>query len=192
MEAGELAKEHLEQVHEHGEGIEGGATRRIAVLIAVIAAALAISEMGEKAAQNAFLTHHIQASDNWAFYQARIVRSTVQSAAAEVMKSLPTAADPEVRTRIDAAVADAARLRDDPRGGEGGKQLLDRSHAEERARDRAFERYHLYEIVVGSLQIAIVLASVAVVVRITRIAYVAGGIAALAALLGLALAVGLA
>ena len=189
METGEIAKEHLEQVHEHGHG--DSTTRRIAVLIAVIAAGLAISEMGEKAAQNAYLTHHIQASDDWAFFQAKNVRATVQRTAADVMESLPTAADPAVRARIDAARADAARLRDDPQSGDGSKQLAANAQEQEHARDHAFHRYHLFEIVVGALQISIVLASVAVVVRITRLAYVAAGISALAGLLGLGVAAGL-
>ena len=51
--------------------------RRIAVLIAVLAAALALAEMGEKGAQNAYLTHHIAVSDDWAFYQAKNVRATL-------------------------------------------------------------------------------------------------------------------
>jgi hypothetical protein len=191
METSEMAKENLEQVQEHGQGLDGGTTRRIAVLIAVVAAMLAISEMGEKAAQNAYLTHHIQASDDWAFFQAKNVRATVQRAAADVMESLPTAADPAVRARIEAARADAARLRDDPQFGDGSKQLAAHAQAQQHARDHAFHRYHLFEIVVGALQISIVLASVAVVVRITRLAYVAAGISALAGLLGLGVAIGL-
>jgi Domain of unknown function (DUF4337) len=191
METGDIAKENLEQVHEHGDGMEPGTTRRIAVLIAVIAAMLAVSEMGEKSAQNAYLTHHIQASDDWAFFQAKNVRATVQRASADMMESLPTAADPAVRTRIDAARADAARLRDDPQSGDGSKQLAGKAQAAELERDHAFHRYHLFEIAVGALQISIVLASVAVVVRITRLAYVAAGISALAGLLGLGVALGI-
>ena len=38
------------------------------------------------------------------------------------------------------------------------------------ARDAAFHRYHEFELVVGALQIAIVLASVAVVTRIVALA----------------------
>jgi hypothetical protein len=190
MDTADIAKEHLEQVHEHGHGTEGGTTRRIAVLIAVIAAVLAISEMGEKGAQNAYLTHHIQASDDWAFFQAKNVRATVQRAAADVMESLPTAADPAVRTRIDAARADAARLRDDPQGGDGSKQIAAKAQAAEHERDHAFHRYHLFEVVVGALQISIVLASVAVVVRITPLAYAAAAISAVAAMLGLSVAAG--
>ena len=44
----EHAKEGIEEAHHHGDS----RARRIAVLIAVLAAGLALSEMGEKGAQN--------------------------------------------------------------------------------------------------------------------------------------------
>ena len=73
----EHAREGIEHAH-HGAGIHTDTTaRRIAVLIAVLAAALALAEMGEKGAQNAYLTHHIALSDDWAFYQAKNARATV-------------------------------------------------------------------------------------------------------------------
>ena len=46
--------------------------RRVAVLIAVLAAALALADMAEKGAQNEYLTHHVAVADDWAFYQAKI------------------------------------------------------------------------------------------------------------------------
>ncbi len=68
------------------------------------------------------------------------------------------------------------------------KQIAERAKAEEEARDEAFHRYHEFELVVGALQIAIVLASVAVVTRIVALAVGAGIIGAIAAGLGLFIA----
>ena len=184
-------KEHIEQVEHHSGGHSDSGARRVAVLIAVLAAALALAEMGEKSSQNDYLTHHILASDSWAFFQAKNVRSTVQHTAAEVMDSLPTSADPAVRGRIDAALAEATRLRDDPAEGDGSKQIAEKAHAEEHLREHAFHRYHMFEVVVGALQIAIVLSSVSVVTRVTALAYGAATIGVVAALFGLATAVGL-
>jgi len=56
-------------------------------------------------------------------------------------------------------------MRDDPQGGDGMKQLGERAKGQEAERDAAFHRYHEFELVVGALQIAIVLASVSVVTR---------------------------
>ena len=67
--------------------------RRIAVVIAALAAALALAEMGEKGAQNAYLTHHIAVSDDWAFYQAKNARATTWAAEAGMLANLPNAAD---------------------------------------------------------------------------------------------------
>ena len=55
----EMATESIEHAThaEHGDGFG----RRVALLIACLAAALALSELGEKGAQNGYLTHHIQA-----------------------------------------------------------------------------------------------------------------------------------
>jgi len=87
------------------------------MLIAALAAALALAEMGEKGAQNAYLTHHISASDSWAYYQAKSVRATVLDSEASLLESLPSAADPATQAGIKRARAEEARLRDDPKPG---------------------------------------------------------------------------
>ena len=159
--------------------------RRIAVLIAVLAAALALAEMGEKGAQNAYLTHHIALSDDWAFYQAKNARATVWAVQAGILANLPNAADAGPQAEIKRAKENEARLRDEPRSGDGMKQLAERATVQRAERDEAFHRYHQFELVVGALQIAIVLASVAVVTRILWLAVGAGVIGAIAAGFGL-------
>jgi hypothetical protein len=193
MDPAEMAQEHIEQVehHAHGGGHDDRSARRIAVLVAVLAAMLAIAETGEKSSQNDYLTHHIAASDDWAFFQAKNIRASVQRAAADVMDSMPNSADPAVRKRIDAARADAARLRDDPAAGDGSKQIAEKARTEEELREHAFHKYHLFEVVVGALQIAIVLSSVSVVTRVMMLAYGAATFGALAGLFGLAIVAGL-
>ena len=129
-----------------------------------VAAALALAEMGEKAAQNAYLTHHIALSDDWAFYQAKNARATMWVVEAGILANLPNAAEPGPQAEIKRAKESEARLRDEP-GKDGMKQLAERAQGQEHERDHAFHLYHQYEYVVGALQISIVLASVAVVVE---------------------------
>src|SRR4051812_39303523 len=89
---------------QHPSGEHSDATpRRIAVLIAVLAAALALAEMGEKAAQNAYLTHHIALSDDWAFYQAKNARATMWVMEAGILANLPNAAEPGPQAEIKRA-----------------------------------------------------------------------------------------
>jgi hypothetical protein len=186
----ETAKEAIEDAQETEAERKDGSARNVAVLIAALAAALALSEMGEKAAQNDYLTHHIQASDDWNFYQAKTIRSNVYKVEAETLESLPDAADPDVRKRIDAALAQAKRLDDDEKT-LGRKQLMAKARTSERDRDRAFHRFHLFEAVVGALEIAIVLASVSVVTRVRQLALAAAVLGAGASLFGLAEALNL-
>jgi len=183
----ENAKESIAEAHHaHGDT----SARRIAILIAVLAAALALADMGEKGAQNAHLTHHIAVSDAWAFYQAKNMRATVWAAQAGVLANLPNAADAGPQAEIKRARDNEARMRDDPQGGDGMKQLGERAKSQEAERDAAFHRYHEFELVVGALQIAIVLASVSVVTRVTPLAFGAGVIGCIAAIYGVLVAQG--
>jgi hypothetical protein len=188
VETSEIAQENLESVHHHGAD---RSARRIAVLIAALAAMLALCEMGEKAAQNAYLTHHIQISDTWAFFQAKNIRATTLRGLADIMDSLPNAGDAAVKQRAAAARATADRLDDDPKAGDGRKQLTAKATAEEQLREAAFHRYHMFEFTVGALQIAIVLASVSVVTRVLWLAFGAAAIGGAAGLFGLATIAGL-
>jgi hypothetical protein len=184
----EHAREGIDHAHQEHAPHTDTTARRIAMLIAVLAAALALAEMAEKGAQNEYLTHHIALSDDWAFYQAKNLRAAVQAAESSILANLPNAADAGPQAEIKRAQENEARLRDDPQGGEGMKQLAVRAKGQEEARDAAFHRYHEFELVVGALQIAIVLASVSVVTRIVALALGAGAVGAIAAAYGLVMA----
>ena len=173
----EMREEVHKEMHNHG-------ARNAAVLIAALAASLALSEMGEKASQNQYLTHHITLTDTWAFYQVRNVRATILSSAADTIASLPNVA-PEAAGRVAQLRKDAALQLDDPEYGEGRKQLAERAKHETELRDHSFHMYHQFELATSALQIAIVLASASIATRmkpLTMIAAVIGGVAALYAL----------
>jgi hypothetical protein len=160
----EIAKENLEHAaHGHNDG----SARKIAMLVAALAAGLALAEIGEKAAQNSYLTHHIQASDDWAFFQAKTIRMNMYAMFADTWEAQP-GADPK---KIAGARANAERMNDDPKAGDGRKQLMEKARTSEATREAAFHRYHFFELAVGGLQISIVLASIAVVTRVTALAW---------------------
>lgn len=183
----ERAKETIEEHAGHSDSWARG----VAVLVSVLAAVLALSEIGGKASQTAYLTHHVALSNDWAFYQAKNLRAIVRTTEADLLASLPNAADPAVQARIKDAKDYAVRMRDDPKGGEGMKQLAVTADEEQAARDEAGHRYHNYEYASGALEIAIVLASVSVVTRIRAMTYGAAAIGAIAALGTLAVATNL-
>jgi hypothetical protein len=178
----EQAKEGIEHAHHASEGGHGDKSpRNVAILIAALAAALALAEMGEKAAQNSYLTHHISVSDSWGFFQARNIRATTYASSADIIESLPNL-DAEGKARAAKLRAEAARMRDDPVGGDGSKQISAKAQHDTEARDHAFHVYHQFELATGALQIAIVLASVSIVTRLRPLTLAAAAIGGTAAL----------
>jgi hypothetical protein len=173
----EQAREGIEHAHHaHAEGDHSA--RWIAVLVAVLAAALAISELGEKSWMTEFLTRHIALSDDYAYYQEKHVRLTTMQAEEATLLSLPDAASPAVQERVRASRQEQARLQDNPQTGQGMKQLQEQADRERERRDHAAHLAHHLEISVGGLQIAIVLASVAVVTRVRALAWAGGALGA--------------
>jgi hypothetical protein len=177
----ERAHETIHENSRHGDPWARG----VAVLVALLAAVLAMAEIGSKSSQTAYLTHHVTLSNEWAFYQAKNLRSVVRTSESEILSSLPNAQDPTIQDRIKQAKEYSVRMHDDPEGGDGMKQLAESAQQEEAERDEALHRYHNYEYAVGALEIGIVLASVSILTRmraLTIAAAAVGGAAALASL----------
>ena len=98
---------------EHAEHAEhaSGENRKIAILIAVIALCLALSETLGKGAQTELIAKNVEASNLWAFFQAKTIRRTVVQTAAEQAK-LGTAD----RRRQQGGAAEADRRLAEDRG----------------------------------------------------------------------------
>src|ERR1700761_969827 len=105
----EQAQEHLEHSTHNSKG-----HARAAIIIAVMAAALALTEFAAKDAQTDYLTNHIAASDTWSQYQGKSVRRTTLLSEADLLASLPTASTPEIQKRIAEAHANAERMASEP------------------------------------------------------------------------------
>lgn len=179
-----------ETIHEAHHIASDPWARGAAVLVSFLAAALALAEIGGKSAQNAYLTDHIAVSDDWAFYQAKNLRSVILGNQAGLLESLPNASDAAIQTKVATARSEQARMRDEP-GKDGMKQLAAQAESRKKERDHAFHRYHFYEYASGALQISIVLASVSVVTRMRPLTIGAGVIGVAAGLLALGVAFGM-
>lgn len=182
------AHENLEHV-EHAEHATHGGNKKIALLISVLALFLALSEMGGKSVQTEAVTQNVVANDLWAFFQAKTIRMTVLTTAAEQMQiEADRASDPVLRDRLVAKVAEwkanVARYDDDAKSNEGRKQLIERARAAEHKRDELLGRYHNFEFASASLQIGIVLASAQVITSMVILGWFAG----LAGLIGIGFA----
>lgn len=172
----ERAHETIEEHARHGDPW----ARNVAILVSVLAAALAITEIGGNSAQNAYLTQHVELSNDWSFFQAKNVRAVILESQADLLASLPNAQDPAIQARIQETKTHAARMRDDPKGGDGMKQLAATARALETERAESFHRYHKFEYATGALQISIVLASVSLVTRMRALAFGAAAIGGVA------------
>jgi hypothetical protein len=170
---------------EHGSHIDPS-NKRIALLVAVLAAFLAICEMGGKSAQTEVLTQHVEAANLWTFFQAKTVRQTVLRTAAEALGAeykAPADIPPSVAKLIDKWQATAQRYETEPQTGEGRSELMARAKMHEQQRERARAAYHLFEYGSAAFQLAIVLAGAAALTNVMALALVSGGLGILGTLL---------
>ena len=168
---------------EHAEHLEhiSGQNKQIALLIAVIALFLAFSETLGKSAQTAAISDNVEASNLWAFFQAKTIRMTTLTTAAETRKiDLEGASDAAIKEamakQIDTWQKTSARYNDEPETNEGRKQLASRAVAAEKKRDTALAKYHHYEVASAAFQIGIVLASATVITGIIALSWLAIGL----------------
>lgn len=168
---------------EHAEHAEHASSvnKKIALLIAVIALFLALSETFGKAAQTESISENVAAANLWAFFQAKSIRQTTLKTAAEQLQlQADAAAEPAAKAalsgRIDGWLRTVARYEDEPSTGEGRKQLVARAkHAEDR-RDLALAKYHHFELASAAFQIAIVLASATIITGALALAWISGAL----------------
>src|SRR5215471_11741188 len=166
---------------EHAEHAEhaSGENRKIALLIAVLALFLAISETLGKGAQTEAISKNVEAANLWAFFQAKSVRRTVVQTAAEQGKiTLGSATDDATKAALQKQIEDwqktAARYRSEPETGEGTEQLAEKAKHAEHERDEATAKYHHFELASAAFQIGIVLASATIITGMLALAWVSG------------------
>jgi hypothetical protein len=171
------AHESMEQADQAKEA--SSENKKIALLIAVIALCLSLSETLGKGAQTESIAKNVEASNLWAFFQAKSIRRTVVQTAAEQGKlKLSTAGDDATRAAMQKQIDDwqktAARYRSEPETGEGTEQLAERAKHAEEERNIATQKYHHFELASAAFQIAIVLASATIITGIVALAWISG------------------
>jgi len=164
-----------------GHGVENPENKKIALLIAVLALVLAFAETLGKSAQTAALSYNIEAANLWSFFQAKTIRLTVLRTAAESAElELNQIMLPKTKEAIEQRIAawrkTADRYDSEPETGEGRKELTARAKAAESRRERSLAAYHHYEVASAGVQIAIVLASAAIITGMTVLVWIAVGL----------------
>jgi hypothetical protein len=150
---------------------------RVSLLVGGFAVALAIVHMAAAGAQRESLLKNIEASDSFAYMQAKIVRETVLLTAAQ-----SAGAKEEDKQKW---LTEAQRLRAPDDAGHGIGQLQEQGTQQRTEGTEAAAAGESYELGETGLQLAIVLLSIALIARSVLIAVTATGFA----VAGIALAI---
>ena len=158
-----MAEVELPDPHELREHAAEAFSRRLALVTAVYAVVLAIAGLGGKYTMKEMLLAQQQASDQWAYYQAKVVREHLNRAnkiLIETQLAEPSGFKGAERTKFETL---AARFADEERRMAADKKDIEKAaHRLEHERDlyRTKDPYFDYAEVL--LQIAIVCSSVAI------------------------------
>ena len=144
--------------------------RWISVYIGVVAVALAICAMGGGNATKDSTRYNIEATNGWAFFQAKNLRRNALVLSLDELElalkanpSFPAEAKALYEEKIKTRKADIARLTSDPVAKEGLDEIWKKNKSLEEQRDFSRRRDPYFDYGQAFLQIAIVIASVALI-----------------------------
>ncbi len=163
--------------------------KKVALIIAILALFLALAEAGAKNAEHRSTEQNIQSSDLFNFYQAKKVRSTIAETAAQAFEVERVAAtDPKAQEAFEKQIGDwkavVAKFEKDPKKPEDSLEAIqERALAAAEARELSNRRLEHFEYASGALQIAIVLASAAIITGMTVLVWLASGLGLIGAVL---------
>src|SRR5215216_3918635 len=136
MDATDVA-DQISEVAEEQAAQQAADTRfrkRAALAIGTLAMLLAITGLGGDNASKEMVNTNIQASDTWAFYQAKNVRQTEYRLAADALQlrlQTEPGLSPEQRAALERQLASYQstidRYESEPSTGEGKKELIERA-----------------------------------------------------------------
>ena len=162
----------------------------VGVYIGVLAVLLAICSVGGANATKDATRANIEATNTWAFYQAKNIRRTSTNLAADELElfvsaqpGMPAPARQAMQAKVSQYRAEVERLTKDPEKGEGVEQLFQKAKALEAERDVALRKDPYFDWSQALLQISIVLASVYLIIGNMMLLGLSGGLAALGVLL---------
>jgi len=149
-----------DELHEHAAN---SFSRRVALVTAIYAVVLAIAALGGNHAMKEMLLAQQQSSDQWAFYQAKVIREHQyrgQKLVLEMQLAEPSTLKGPERAKVEALAKKFAeeekRYNAEKKDIEKDAKKLEHLRDHHRARDPNFEYAEIF------LQIAIVTASVAI------------------------------
>jgi hypothetical protein len=180
----------LDDVVERLKGDSEERSRWVGVYIGVLAVILAICSTGGGNAAKDANRAHIEASNTWAFFQSKNIRRSALGLATDDLE-LTLAAQPnmsaDARKKHQEKIKDyreqMQKLTSDPVKMEGLDELFQRAKSLEATRDLALRKDPYFDTSQALLQIAIVLASVHLIIGNLWLLGASGGLGVLGLLL---------
>lgn len=179
-------EQQLEQ-HEHAGHAGEHGNKRAALLVAILAACLAVSEQGSKHAEIRVAENSIAAADAWTQYQGKSIRQALAHDLADLGATLDAPQDAAGtsarRALLDRLAQEQAHYEHDP--ADGKQAISQRAHEFELARDAAEARTHTYDNAAAAFELGIVLTTVSVIATSDLLLLTAIGLGAIGVVLAL-------
>jgi Domain of unknown function (DUF4337) len=163
--------------------------KKVALVIAILALFLALAEAGGKNAQHLSTEKNIEASDLFNFYQAKKIRQSIVQGEVETLQvARANASDPAVQAAMDKQIetwkAAVEKFDADPKNPQDSlEKIQERAKEAQERRELSNHKLEHYELASGLLQIAIVLASAAIITGMTVLMWISIGLGAIGAAL---------
>ncbi len=144
---------------------EAKGNKRVALLIAALALALALTEVAGDDAKTEAQIKNVESANLWALFQAKTVRQTALRGLSEMLPLLAPreGREAEVERLLERWGASIQRWESEPETGEGRRELTARAKAAEHERDEAIRMDGRYDTASALLQVGIVMASAAII-----------------------------
>ena len=182
-----MAEVELPKPEELHEQAENRFSRRVALVTALFAVVLAIAALGGNHAMKEMLLSQQQSSDQWAFYQAKVIREHLYRGQKLRLEADLVERDatlkPEARKKLEGLLAKLEE--EEKRYNVEKKDIEKAAKALEHQRDGFAARDPYFLVAEALLQIAIVMASVSILARSGLIFSFSLGLAVIGAVLTL-------
>lgn len=167
------------------ERIEHSPNRRIALLIAVLALALALFESLGKSFQTDALSLQVESTNLWSFYQAKSIKAHTTELARGIVIEVADRRLLDESAALKKWAEDVERLTSNEVDKDGKHQLFEKAKEVEAERDLMFKKYRYMEIASALLQVSILMASAAIIAGAALLVSGASALGFVATVIGL-------
>ncbi|WP_043343208.1 DUF4337 domain-containing protein [Belnapia moabensis] len=173
---------------------EAKSNRKVALLIAALALALALTEVAGDDAKTEAQLKNVESANLWSFFQAKTVRQTTLRGLSDLLPLMAPrpGREADVERMLERWRANIDRWETEPETNEGRRELMLRAKRAEEERDEAMRLDGRFDAASALLQVGIVMASAAIITGMSMLVWVGAALGGAGALLSLATFLGLA